>query len=386
MANPFANMNDSAQRSELLNSPDTHTLVYEKPVSILHEDPTNPRSEQNKGYELDELQDLANDIKERGLINPLTVTPHPEIKGEFMLISGHRRLRACKLAGIETVPVVIRQTNDIKGDQIAENLHRENLSPMEIANIIDDYKQQGLTTYEIADKLHKSQTFVQMHVRLINAPTYLRQCFEDGVIGDLWALHVLLKSWKADEKMTRELIEELKARPDDVSENPTLRVISKSMAQSILDTVEESKRFERKDELRQLDYPSMVRNPEAVAEKEQKKAERKQNKENESTSTTIENPYFLNDDIEASTEEASDEDDVNDESGYSPFGDNAISDEPQNVEPSFKVKVECNGRHGVLLATPMNSEDRALIHFEDTDEEEEVNMTNQVVRIIGIEY
>lgn len=169
MTSPFKTVANNA-RSSLMTEPGVVDKIYEKTIEEIHEDPANPRYQDNEGYSSESLKEFANDIKERGLINPIVVRPHPEIPGHFQIVSGHRRYRASKIAGLTKVPVRISRKENTREDQIAENLHREDLSVREMLGIINSYVQEGMTTYAIAEKLHKSQSYVAGFVRLKSAP------------------------------------------------------------------------------------------------------------------------------------------------------------------------------------------------------------------------
>ncbi len=229
MASPFENMQAAVKRSSLLATPDATDSIFMKDIELLHEDPTNPRSPDNKGYDEEALQDFAEDIKERGILNPLTITPHPSIEGHFMVIAGHRRLRAARLAGLAKVPAVIRQTNDLKGDQIAENIHRENLNNFEIAAIIKSYLDQGMSTREVSRKLHKSQSYVQIYSKYLSAPDYIRQLADSGQISDMTAVSLLVTCYAKNETVTKKMIE---------SAVSSGKVLSASFAKEVKEAIE----------------------------------------------------------------------------------------------------------------------------------------------------
>ena len=92
------------------------------------------RNQPRKVFDEEPLQQLAESIRENGLLQPLLVRPLPE-GGGYQLVAGERRWRACRMAGLTEVPVVIREIDDQKTMELAliENLQRENLNPMEEA-------------------------------------------------------------------------------------------------------------------------------------------------------------------------------------------------------------------------------------------------------------
>ncbi len=140
-----------------------------------------PRSTFNE----DELQQLASSIKENGVIQPLIVT-QSESSGGFHLIAGERRLRASKLAGLSTVPVVLR---DVKDDDsllelaIIENVQRTDLNPIEEAEAYNRLIEKfGYTQEEAARRVGKQRSTITNMLRLLNLPHFIK---EDLVMGNL---------------------------------------------------------------------------------------------------------------------------------------------------------------------------------------------------------
>lgn len=126
--------------------------------------PFQPRTE----FNAEELNELAKSIKEYGIIEPLVVRINND--DEFELIAGERRLRAAKLAGLTTVPVVLKDYDDRKTAQIAliENVQRANLNAIEEANAYQTLLQQFcMTQEEIAQKVGKSRSHIANIIRLL---------------------------------------------------------------------------------------------------------------------------------------------------------------------------------------------------------------------------
>lgn len=126
------------------------------------------RNQPRKNFNQEALEELAESIKEYGLIQPIIVT---EKDGYYCIIAGERRWRACKLAGLEEIPAIVREDDDKKNNEIAliENIQREDLNPYEkalgIKNLIDAY---GLTQEEVSKKLGKSRSTIANTVRILN--------------------------------------------------------------------------------------------------------------------------------------------------------------------------------------------------------------------------
>lgn len=137
------------------------------------------------------LNDLAESIKEHGIISPLLVTK----KGErFELIAGERRLRSAKLIGLKEVPVIVREESDQKKLEVAliENLQREDLNPMETARayrrLIDEF---GITQEEASKKVGKARSSVANALRLLTLPLEAQNALSGGKITEAHAKYLL---------------------------------------------------------------------------------------------------------------------------------------------------------------------------------------------------
>jgi|WetSurMetagenome_2_1015567.scaffolds.fasta_scaffold01448_6 ParB family transcriptional regulator, chromosome partitioning protein len=149
-----------------------------KPLSIsidlIIEDPNQPRQE----FDEKALRELAEDIKERGVKNPISVKPL-NAEGFYILNAGARRRRAAILAGLSNIPAFIDQ-DFTDYDQVNENEQRENLSPMELALFIDKRLKAGDKAHEIAKKLRKSNSEITCLKALIDLPDCLMQLLRSG--------------------------------------------------------------------------------------------------------------------------------------------------------------------------------------------------------------
>lgn len=130
------------------------------------------------------LRELADSIREHGVIQPLVVRPME--KGGYQIVAGERRWRAARMAGLNEVPVVIRELDDTQTLEIAiiENLQREDLNPVELAqgyrSLIDHY---GMTQEQVADKLGKSRPVVANTIRLLSLPEKVLEHVRSGEIS-----------------------------------------------------------------------------------------------------------------------------------------------------------------------------------------------------------
>ncbi len=127
------------------------------------------RNQPRKDFDEAALNDLANSIAQHGLIQPIVV--RPTVDGRYMIIAGERRWRACRIAGLNEVPVIIKATDDRTLMELAliENLQREDLNAVEEAlgfkALIDDF---SLTQDEVAKKMGKSRSAVTNSLRLLS--------------------------------------------------------------------------------------------------------------------------------------------------------------------------------------------------------------------------
>lgn len=170
--------------------------------------PYQPRRE----FEQGPLNDLAESIRQYGVLQPLTVsrvekeTPDGGLITEYELIAGERRLRAAKLAGIPTVPVIIRVGDDpmMKLElAIIENVQREDLNPVErarsFARLVEEFK---LTHAQIGQKVGKSREYVSNSLRLLLMPQEFLDALSEGKINEGHTRPLLMLSTRKEEQMT----------------------------------------------------------------------------------------------------------------------------------------------------------------------------------------
>jgi ParB family transcriptional regulator, chromosome partitioning protein len=152
------------------------------PIENISSNPRQPRTDLN----LEDLQDLASSIKEHGILQPLVVSRDVN-PNQYTLVAGERRLRAAKLAGLEFVPVVIRQVTDQDQLELAliENIQRENLNPLEMAaaysKLIEEF---GLSHEVVAQRVGKSRVSVTNTIRLLKLPEVIKTALLEGKISE----------------------------------------------------------------------------------------------------------------------------------------------------------------------------------------------------------
>ena len=147
------------------------------PISQVESCAGQPR----KQFDPDTLADLADSIREHGIIQPLTVRKLPS--GSYQIIAGERRGRAARMAGLDQVPAIVIEADDRKAMELAmiENLQREDLNPMEEAEGYRQLMEQyNLTQEETAQRVGKSRSAVANALRLLNLCPSVRAMVEDG--------------------------------------------------------------------------------------------------------------------------------------------------------------------------------------------------------------
>jgi len=154
------------------------------PIDNVNPNPRQPR----QAIAPEALADLAASIKEHGLIQPIIVTAaSPEDPAPYIIIAGERRWRASRLAGLDEVPVVIKEASpqDMLELALVENIQRADLNPLEEANayqtLIVDF---GLTQEQVADRVGKSRTAVTNIVRLLRLPDSVKNALIEGQIRE----------------------------------------------------------------------------------------------------------------------------------------------------------------------------------------------------------
>ena len=168
---------DGRNEKEIGNSSADIRLI---PVGMIEPNPFQPRS----AFDPESLEELANSIRTLGLIQPITV--RKKSQDRYQIISGERRFRASKIAGLTEMPAYIRDANDqgMLEMAIVENIQRENLDPIEIAlsyqRLIDEC---DLTQEEMASRVGKKRTSVTNFLRLLKLPAKIQHDLKVGLLS-----------------------------------------------------------------------------------------------------------------------------------------------------------------------------------------------------------
>lgn len=152
-------------------------------ISDIQKNPYQPRKEFSK----EKIQELAQSIKENGLIQPIIVRQSPVIGYE--ILAGERRYRASIAAGLSEVPVIIKKLSDqdMMVHSIIENLQREDLNPIEEAKAYQSLIDKGYTHADIAEKMGKSRPYITNLVRLLTLPDFILKEVETGKLSQAHA-------------------------------------------------------------------------------------------------------------------------------------------------------------------------------------------------------
>lgn len=168
---------DEAQQTDLapgivslIESRATHAQIREIGVERILPNPAQPRL----SYEEDSLTELADSIREHGVLQPILVRP---IGHQFQLIAGERRWRASRLADRSTIPAIVAEFDDDTALEVSiiENLQREDVSPLEEAVMFRKMTDLGYSLRQLAQKLGKDKGYIENRLRLSEAPADIRE-------------------------------------------------------------------------------------------------------------------------------------------------------------------------------------------------------------------
>lgn len=198
----FARTDEQETNSELQDG----SYYAELSVSQIVPNPRQPRTV----FDEDDLAELSASIQEFGVLQPIVVRDVGE--DSFELVMGERRWRACKQAGIATIPAIVRGTedNDLLRDALLENLHRANLNPLEEAlayqQLLEDF---DCSKEELARKIHRSRPQISNTLRLLNLPSTVQVKVAAGVLSAGHARALLsLEDPRAQELLADRIIAE----------------------------------------------------------------------------------------------------------------------------------------------------------------------------------
>ncbi len=164
------------------------TGMRDVPVEAIRPNPWQPRTT----FDQTELEELAQSIREHGVLQPVLVSQQPD--GTYQLITGERRWRAVQLAGLSSVPAVVKEATPLASLEMAlvENIQRRDLNPLEEAHafrqLLDEH---GLTQEALATRIGKSRVAVTNTLRLLHLPAVVQTALADGLITEGHARAIL---------------------------------------------------------------------------------------------------------------------------------------------------------------------------------------------------
>jgi len=154
----------------LIESRATHAQIREVPVARILPNPAQPRL----SYEEDSLTELADSIREHGVLQPILVRP---VGSQYELIAGERRWRASRMAKRESIPAIVVEFDDETALEVSiiENLQREDVTPLEEASMFRKMTDLGYSVRQLAQKIGKDKGYVENRIRLAEAPPEIRE-------------------------------------------------------------------------------------------------------------------------------------------------------------------------------------------------------------------
>lgn len=163
-------------------APDSSGNPRSMPVESLHPNKNQPR----KNFDKTALDELAASIKEKGILQPILVRPHPEKSNAYEIVAGERRWRAAQMAKLHEVPVIVRDIKDKEALEfgLIENIQRADLSPMEEAEtfqrLLNDF---GHKADDLAEALGKSRAHVSNTLRLMQLPDTVKELVRQNTLS-----------------------------------------------------------------------------------------------------------------------------------------------------------------------------------------------------------
>ena len=162
---------------------DSFGATYQElPLDAITTNPKQPRSV----FDEEQLNELVHSIREFGLMQPIVVRPVSGAPAPYELIMGERRLRASKKAGLETIPAIVRETQDdaMLRDALLENIHRVQLNPLEEAAAYQQLLEEfGVTQEQLAKRIGRSRSLIANMIRLLQLPVAVQRRVSAGVLS-----------------------------------------------------------------------------------------------------------------------------------------------------------------------------------------------------------
>jgi ParB family chromosome partitioning protein len=168
---------------------DSEQQLRELPIELISPNPHQPR----RRFDQESLQTLAGSLAERGVLQPVLVRPKPD--GGYELVAGERRWRAARIAGLPSIPAIVREREDAQALEAAlvENMAREDLNPIEEARACAALVEElGLTREDVARRVGRSRVAVSNLMRLLDLPDEAVELLQEGALSEGHGRAVLL--------------------------------------------------------------------------------------------------------------------------------------------------------------------------------------------------
>jgi ParB family chromosome partitioning protein len=223
-------------------------------ITLIDEDPAQPRSKNNPGLRPESIAELAASYGPKGPKTPLSLRVNADAPGRYVINHGHRRYRAGRLKGLSALPAFIDNEYD-DADQVIENLHRESMTPREIADYIGRELAKGKKKREIASRIGKSASFVSQHVTLLDLPEPVAVAFRTGRVNDVTVVNELVSAFNAaPDEVTRWL-----DNPNQEMTRGEIRLLREFLAEKRRDSSGPVQSSWQLDEKAMANVPTMAR-------------------------------------------------------------------------------------------------------------------------------
>ena len=173
-------LGEAAVQAPPMGAPSSND-VRQVPLDLLEPNPFQPRSSIDPAA----LDELAQSIRHRGILQPLLVRPHPTAAGRYQIVAGERRWRAAGAVGLHEVPALVRAMDDTEAAAVAlvENLQRQDLNPLDEADGYDRLLTRfGFTQEALGQAVGKSRSHIANTLRLLHLPEVVKDALRNGAI------------------------------------------------------------------------------------------------------------------------------------------------------------------------------------------------------------
>ncbi|UUS62531.1 MULTISPECIES: ParB/RepB/Spo0J family partition protein [unclassified Acinetobacter] len=214
-------------------------------IALIEEDPLNVRTIFN---EL-QLEQLAESIKENGVLTPISVRDNPEKPGHYIINNGARRFRASQLAQQEKIPAFVDNQHD-ELNQMIDNIQREDLSIIEIAEKLKKLLAVGdLSKSALAKRAGKPPAWVSKHLNALNMPPRLKLLYDLGQCNDLEAINAIVNRWEKNSADIQKWLESFEG---------SSKLITQAGTRKFFKTLDEKEEKQKSQQSDQVDIEELI--------------------------------------------------------------------------------------------------------------------------------